>query len=114
MAVKKNHYAKASRTIKAVKKSDTSNMENAAEALWKDQSEDSWVKFSKALEKSDAKYYKIFYETLKNSEDLTKSFARLYDSKMRPIAKIPIIRRKGKSIEGATIYLKNLKIANIF
>ncbi|MGC8652002.1 MAG: hypothetical protein ACP5UH_01995 [Candidatus Micrarchaeia archaeon] len=85
-----------------------------ASALWSSPSKENWERFYKALKGSNAVYYKIFYESLKNKEDLTKSFARLYDSRLKPIAKIPIIRRKGDGIEGATIYLKDLKNANIF
>ncbi|MCL4373624.1 MAG: hypothetical protein M1360_01235 [Candidatus Marsarchaeota archaeon] len=95
-------------------KSAKKSLDAIASALWSNPSDDNWKLLYNALKGSNARYYKIFYESLKNREDLTKSFARLYDSRLRPIARIPIIRRKGKGVEGATIYLKDLKNANIF
>ncbi|MGC8495678.1 MAG: hypothetical protein ACP5MX_00505 [Candidatus Micrarchaeia archaeon] len=89
-------------------------IEAMAETLWKDPSVENWEKFALVLRNSKAKYYKVFYESLRNSEDLTKSFARIYDSKMKPVAKVPIIIKKGKKVEGATIFLKGLNNANIF
>ncbi|MEM0087279.1 MAG: hypothetical protein QW774_00750 [Candidatus Micrarchaeaceae archaeon] len=91
----------------------STNLEAIANDLWSDPSEKNWNKFYSSVKKSKARYYKIVYETLKNSQDLMKSFALIYDSKMKQIAKIPIIKKNG-GIEGATIYLKDLKNANVF
>ncbi|MGC8669692.1 MAG: hypothetical protein ACP5TL_00890 [Candidatus Micrarchaeia archaeon] len=86
-----------------------------AEKLWQDPSEENWKAFYDVLNNSKARYYKIIYEKkLGKSEDLTKSFARVYDAGLRPIAKIPIIKKSKNKIEGATIYLRNLHNANIF
>ena len=100
--------------MKDKKNDNTSRLEKMAEKLWNEPNEDNWDKMNRMLEKSGAKYYKIFYQTLNRKEDLTRSFARIYDSRMRPIAKLPIIKKKGRHVEGATIYMKNLKNANIF
>ena len=92
----------------------SSDLEVIAANLWADPSEKNWEKLYSSINSGKVKYYKIVYKTLKNSQDLTKSFALLYDSRMRQVAKIPIIKRKGNAIEGATIYLKGLRNANIF
>ncbi len=90
------------------------SLEEYANDLMSSPNEGNWLKFSAALKKSNAKYYKVEYETLRNREDLTKSFAIIYDSKMKQIAKIPIMIKKGTRAEGAMIYLKELQNANIF
>jgi len=80
-----------------------------ADALQKEPNETNWEKFAKALKKSGIKYYRIVYVSLKNAEDLTKSYAELFDAKGKLVTKVPIFNRgKGKKVEGATIYLKGL------
>ncbi|MDE1846935.1 MAG: hypothetical protein KGH52_02645 [Candidatus Micrarchaeota archaeon] len=91
------------------------NIRKASEALWKDQSDKNWGAFSGTIKKSNARYYRVFFEKeakLKKTEDLRKSFAEIYDAKYRPIARVPIFKGKGKNIEGATIYLKGLQVNN--
>jgi hypothetical protein len=79
------------------------------ERLNNDPSEENWEKFASALPKSGIKYYRIVYVkgSLKNAEDLRKSYAELFDGKGKLVAKVPIFK-KGKKPEGATIYLKGL------
>jgi len=80
-----------------------------ADLLQKEPNEANWGKFAKALKKSGIKYYRIVYVTLKNAEDLTKSYAELFDVKGKLVTKIPIFKKSdGKKVEGATIYLKGL------
>jgi len=80
-----------------------------ADALQKEPNETNWEKFAKALKKSGIKYYRIVYVSLKNAEDLTKSYAELFDAKGKLVTKVPIFKRgKGKKVEGATIYLNGL------
>ncbi|MEM3212309.1 MAG: hypothetical protein QW091_02350 [Candidatus Micrarchaeaceae archaeon] len=82
----------------------------AAAALNNNPSEANWKAFSSALKKSKARFYKITYErgAFKEAEDLKKSYAEIYDSKKKRIAKVPIFKKTKKAIEGATIYLKGL------
>jgi len=80
-----------------------------ADALQKEPNETNWERFAKALKKSGIKYYRIVYVSLKNAEDLTKSYAALFDAKGKLVTKVPIFKRSnGKKVEGATIYLKGL------
>jgi len=80
-----------------------------ADMLQKEPNETNWEKFAKALKKSGIKYYRIVYVSLKNAEDLTKSYAELFDAKGKFVTKVPIFKRSnGKKVEGATIYLKGL------
>jgi len=80
-----------------------------ADMLQKEPNEANWEKFAKVIKKSGIKYYRIVYVTLKNAEDLTKSYAELFDAKGRLVIKVPIFKRSnGKKVEGATIYLKGL------
>ncbi|MDE1856336.1 MAG: hypothetical protein KGH49_03840 [Candidatus Micrarchaeota archaeon] len=91
------------------------NFNQIAENLWKDQSEKNWEALAGSLKKSNVRYYKVFFEKkskLNKIEDLRKSYARLYDSKYKSVAKIPIFKKGKKGIEGATIYLKGLLINN--
>lgn len=86
------------------------NTKIIADKLWKDPSSKNWDSFASALKKSDIKYYKVVYEKGKiaNKEDLRDSYAELYDSKSRPAAKVPIYKKDGAKIRGATIYLTGL------
>ncbi len=85
----------------------------AAEKLSADPSEANWKMFESALHRSKAKFYRIVYVhgKLKNAEDLTKSYAELYDSNKRLLAKVPIFEKINGKVEGATRHLKGL--ANI-
>ncbi|MGC8710047.1 MAG: hypothetical protein ACP5RF_00315 [Candidatus Micrarchaeia archaeon] len=82
----------------------------AAELLYKDPSEKNWDKFASMLKKANIKYYRVIYQkgSLKNVEDLTKSYAELYDARENPVVRIPIFKKGAKGVEGATIYLKGL------
>ncbi|MGC8567939.1 MAG: hypothetical protein ACP5RP_01025 [Candidatus Micrarchaeia archaeon] len=90
------------------------DIDKEAEKLWKDSSMENWEEFKKLLKKSKAAYYKVVYTTknLKKVEDLTKSFAEIYDSNEKLMTKVPIIIKNGKNVEGALIYLKGLKSLN--
>lgn len=90
-------------------------LKGISEKLWKEPSERNWKSFGAALKKSKAKYYKITFTRgkIKKPEDLEGSYAVLYNAKYEPVAKIPIFMTVGKKgIEGATIYLKGLLVAN--
>ncbi len=86
----------------------------AAAALQKDPSIENWKKLAKELEGSKVKYYSISFGDgkLSGKDDLTKAEARLYDSRKRKVAAIPIFIKNGRKIEGALIYLRGLSILN--
>ncbi len=88
-------------------------MENIIDRLNKEPSEENWEEFAKVLPKSGIKYYRVVYMkgSIKNAEDLTKSYAELFDEKGNLVTKVPIFK-KGKKIEGALYYLKGLNNIN--
>ena len=91
------------------------NIKVIADKLWKEQSEANWEKLSDSLKKNRIAYYKVFFEKksgIRKIEDLRKSYAQLYDSKYKTVAKIPIFKKNKLGMEGATIYLKGLLINN--
>lgn len=91
------------------------NFKMITERLWKDQSEANWNALSAALKKSNVKYYRMMFEKkkgLNKIEDLRKSYAELYDSKYKSVAKIPVFKKTKSGMEGATIYLKGLMVNN--
>jgi len=89
------------------------DLENEAKILWEDPSEENWNKFREILKRSKAKYYRVKYEkSLGTTEDLRKSYAEIFDSKYNIIAKVPIFKKVGSKIEGATINLEGLLNAN--
>lgn len=75
-------------------------------------SEENWKKFAIASKKDGSKYYRIFFPTgkIKGKSDLTGAYAVIYDSKYRSLYSIPIIVKRNKEIEGATIYLTHLEL----
>jgi hypothetical protein len=86
-----------------------------ADTLWKEPSEANWKRFAKALPKSGIVYYRAVYQNggkLNRAQDLTKSYVELYDSKEKLVAKVPIFKRDGGKITGATYYMKGLLTVN--
>lgn len=93
----------------------TDDIKKIAERLFEEESEDNWKAFAKALPKSGLKYYKVVFQKgakLKRAEDLTTSYAELYDARERLVTKIPIFMKKDGEIEGATYYMKGLLTIN--
>ena len=83
--------------------------------MFKEPSEKNWQAFAEALPKSGLKYYRVVFQKdqkLKKAEDLTESYAELYDAKEKLVLKIPIFKKEGKKIEGATYYMKGLLTIN--
>lgn len=86
----------------------------AAVALQKGPSRENWKRLAEELEGGKVKYYSISFggSKLSGKDDLTKAEARLYDSKKRKVAAIPIFVKSGRKVEGALIYLRGLSILN--
>lgn len=87
-----------------------------AESLWKEPTDKNWKAFAAMLKGSRAKYYKIVFANegkLNKMQDLTKSFAELYDAEYRLVTKVPIFKKDGKKLRGATIYLTGLQVLNV-
>ncbi len=92
-----------------------SKLEKAAEELWREQSDEKWGEFAGALVGSNAAYYKVVFANegkLSKMQDLTKSYAEIYDAEYKPITKVPIVKKEGKKVRGATIYLMGLQVSN--
>ena len=86
-------------------------IKEAVEALWDDPQAKNWERFSKSLKGSGVKYYKVVFESenkLRKLDDLRDSYVALYDSKSKQVYKVPLIKKDGKKLRGATIYLKGL------
>ena len=92
------------------------NIKEIASTLWKAPTDQNWERFSKALKGSGIVYYKAIFANegkLSKMQDLAKSSVELYDSKFRPITSVPIFKKEGKRLRGATIYLEGLKVSNL-
>lgn len=86
------------------------------ETLWKDPSTKNWESFARALQKNkQIKYYRTVYANgkIKKVQDLKKSWAELFDAKYKLITKVPLYKNIPGGIEGATIYLMGLNVANL-
>ncbi len=86
------------------------NISKITEELGRSPTLENWERFRKALASSGIKYYSIKFPepSLKGLEDLRSAYAELYDSRGRPIFRVPIIMSSGKGVRGATSYLKGL------
>lgn len=81
------------------------------DALWKNPEPKNWERLSSSLGKGKIKYYKVFYEKankLKKIDDLKDSYIGIYTGDMKSSYKVPLFKKEGKGIRGATIYLKGL------
>jgi hypothetical protein len=89
----------------------TDKIIDLAGKLWREPSKKNWESFAKSVGKSPVEYYKIVFANegkLNRMQDLTKSFAELYDTKHKLVTKVPIFMKNGKKVDGATIYLVGL------
>ncbi len=92
-----------------------SKVVDVADALWKEKSEDRWREFAEALKGSGVRYYKVVFADegkLTRMQDLTKSYAQLYDADYKTVTKVPLFMKQGKGIRGATKYLIGLQVSN--
>ena len=82
--------------------------------LWKDPSDKNWQRLSDLLRRGSIAYYKTVFGKgkLMNTQDLKNSYVELYDKKGALVTKVPIFKKNGKNLRGATIYLKGLLIKN--
>lgn len=89
----------------------TGKIDAIASDLRKSPTKQNWERFSKALKGSGLKYYRITFEKggkLNKAQDLTKSYAELFDAKEKMVTKVPIFMKEGKKVVGSTIYLMGL------
>lgn len=73
---------------------------------------ENWLRFEEFLKKSSMKYYKIFFREgdISSEQDLTASYAALYDHKKKESARIPLVVRKSDGgIEGSLFFLRTLR-----
>ena len=92
-----------------------SMIQGAVDALWKEQNEKNWKNMASALKNSSVMYYRVVFANqgkLNKMQDLTKSFANLYDAKYKMVAKVPIFMKVKNKVRGATIYLTGLQVLN--
>lgn len=89
-------------------------IENIIDGLSNNPNKENWEKFFKAIKTSDIKFYRIvFKKNVKKENDLTDAYAELYSKSNKLMFKIPIFMKEGKSVKGATIYLKELSNLNV-
>lgn len=70
-----------------------------------------WSEFSRLCARMKAKYYAVVFPGgLGGKADLSKAYAIIYNAARKPLYKVPIIMRSGKSIEGATIMFRGLEL----
>lgn len=73
--------------------------------------EKNWSLFKQRAKKDKAKYYYVIYpKEVKDSLNLRKAYAVIYDNRYKQLYKVPIIKTTGKGIRGATIYLEGLEV----
>ncbi len=73
-------------------------------------SEENWKK-ARAKTLKEGKYYYAFYpKGIQGAMSLKGAYVVIYDKKYKSIYNVPIFKRVGKGIEGATWYLKGLGI----
>jgi hypothetical protein len=73
-------------------------------------SEENWKKASAKILKEGKYYYAFYPNGIQGSMSLKGAYAVIYDGRMRSLYNIPVTKRVGKRIEGATVYLKGLEI----
>ena len=97
------------KTSKKMKKTESKG--SFIDELNKSPDERHWALFAKQAQKDRAKYYYVLYpKEVKDSLNLRKAYAVIYDGRYKQLYKVPILKTSGKGIRGATIYLKGLEV----
>ena len=78
--------------------------------LKEDPSEENWRKARAKILKEGKYYYAFYPDGIKGSTSLKGAYAVIYDRNMKSLYNVPVIKKVGKKIEGATICLKGLQI----
>lgn len=73
-------------------------------------SEQNWKAAQKKILKEGKYYYTFYPKSVQASMSLKGAYVVIYDKKYKSLYKIPIFKKVGKEIEGATWYLKGLEI----
>ena len=109
----KSTTAKTSTRSATVSKKADKGPDSAIEALNSKPDAENWKSVLPVINKSGAKYYRIFYDSgLKDKDNLRKAYAVLYDGSYKRLFRIPVIEVHDGKIVGATKYLVGLKINN--
>ncbi|MGD0728961.1 MAG: hypothetical protein ABR981_02700 [Candidatus Micrarchaeaceae archaeon] len=102
---------KNTKTAKKSKEKSPKGRNDIIEELNKNPDEKNWSLFGQRAKKDKAKYYYVIYpKEVKDSLNLKKAYAVIYDGKYKQLYKVPIIKTKGNGIIGATMYLKGLEV----
>jgi hypothetical protein len=117
MATKPKNMKKTKTAAKSTKAKATkpakANKEDVIDTLNKMPSKENWKSALPVIKSSGAKYYRIFYEKgLKDTDNLRKAYAVIYNTSYKRLFRIPVIELNGKKVEGATKYLVGLRINN--
>ena len=75
-----------------------------------------WEAFSKALKKSNVKYYRPIYinDKINRLKDLKDSYVVLHDAKYKVVGRVPVYKKlPSGGIEGALAYLAGLLNTNM-
>jgi len=93
-------------TVKALSKGKS----DLIAQLQENPTEENWKKARPRILK-EGKYYFTFYpKGIQGSLSLKGAYVVIYDRKMKSLYNVPIVRRAGKGVEGATWFLKGLSI----
>ena len=73
-------------------------------------SEENWKRAGWKILKEGRYYYTFYPDGVQGSMSLKGAYAVIYDKGYKSLYKIPLFKKAGKGIEGATWYLKGLEI----
>jgi hypothetical protein len=73
-------------------------------------SEENWKKARTKILKEGRYYYTFYPKAVQGSMSLKGAYVVIYDKGFKSLYKVPISKRVGNKIEGATWYLKGLEI----
>ncbi|MDE1865030.1 MAG: hypothetical protein KGH94_00100 [Candidatus Micrarchaeota archaeon] len=86
------------------------NRPDIIEQLEANPSEENWKKAREKILKEGKYYYTFYPDGVQGSMSLKGAYVIIYDKNHKNLYKIPISKKAGKKIEGATWYLKGLEI----
>ena len=78
--------------------------------LQENPTEENWKRARAKILKEGRYYYAFYPNGIQGSMSLKGAYAVIYDARMKSLYSVPVIKRVGKGVEGATIYLKGLHI----
>jgi hypothetical protein len=93
-----------------MQKKNVANAKDPVAELEKNPTQKNWEAAQKKILKEGRYYYPFYPSGVKGKGSLNDAYVVIYDKGYKSLYRLPIMRKTGKGVEGATWFLKGLEI----